>query len=204
MKWYLYDWFGLNVWLFHLINSIHTPFLDRVMLAVTAAASHELFTFYLAVLSLTAVSVIARAPRDTIRFKSLLWVSVIAVFCIAYLLDSWFVGSLKPLLDFPRPPLALPIETVHIVGEAEYHHSMPSGHASFAMLIAASIWPLLLSSWQKYAAVCFVISVGLSRVSLGAHFPADVMAGWISSLLIVLAVRLSIDNLFVVNSKGEK
>lgn len=99
------------------------------------------------------------------------------------------------MFDFPRPPLALPIETVHIVGEAEYHHSLPSGHSSFAMLIVASIWPVLFFPWQKYLAVIFVLLVGISRVSLGAHFPADVLAGWLSSLVIVLGVRWGIEKI---------
>lgn len=197
MKWYLYDWCGINIWLFHLINNIHNSIIDRIMLAATAVASHELFTLYLAVLALIATAAVARTSVDEREKNGLLWISTIALFSVAYLLDGWFLGVVKPFLDFPRPPLALPIETIHIVGQAEYHHSLPSGHSSFAMLVAASIWPLFISSWQKYAAVLFVLFAGLSRISLGAHFPADVMAGWISSLLIVLLVRFAIRKLMI-------
>jgi membrane-associated phospholipid phosphatase len=189
MKWYLYDWGGLNVWLFHVINNIHNGAIDAIMLAATAAASHQLFAWYLAVLCLSATSAIVKNSHNQTDTKALLWISTITVFSVAYLADGWLLGVLKPLLDFPRPPLALPIETVHIVGAAELHHSLPSGHSSFAMLIAASIWPLLMFPWQKYAALFFVVLVGISRISLGAHFPADVMAGWITSLLVVLLVR---------------
>jgi signal peptidase II len=108
----------------------------------------------------------------------------LAVFSIAYLLDALLVGALKPLLDFPRPPLALPPGSVHIIGVAEYHHSLPSGHSSFAMLIVASLWPILKGRW-RVAGSSVVLWVGISRVSLGAHFPADVMAGFLSSLFVV-------------------
>ena len=195
MKWYFYDWGGLNIWLFHLINNIHNGAIDTLMLAATAIASHQLFVCYLAVLSLIATRAIGKKSRAQTDTKALLWISSISVFSIAYLADGWFLGVLKPLLDFPRPPLALPIETVHIVGAAEFHHSLPSGHSSFAMLMAASIWPLLVFPWQKYMAISFVFLVGVSRISLGAHFPADVMAGWISSLLIVLLIRFAIRKL---------
>lgn len=204
MKWYLYDWCGLNIWLFHLINNIHNSFLDSIMLAATAAASHKLFPIYLVMLSLLAVGIVTKTSKDKKKLTTLLWISTIAVFCIGYFLDGWLLGLLKPLLNFPRPPLALPIETVHIIGQAEYHHSLPSGHSSFAMLLVSSIWPLFRTPLQKYIALFFLILVGFSRISLGAHFPADVVAGWISSLLIVLLVRFIIRKTFsyIINVKG--
>lgn len=204
MKWYLYDWCGLNIWLFHLINNIHNSFLDSIMLAATAAASHKLFPVYLVTLSLLAVGIVTKTSKDKKKQTTLLWISTIAVFCIGYFLDGWLLGILKPLLNFPRPPLALPIETVHIIGQAEYHHSLPSGHSSFAMLLVSSIWPLFRTPLQKYIALFFLILVGFSRISLGAHFPADVVAGWISSLLIVLLVQFIIRKTFsyIINFKG--
>ncbi len=194
MKWYLYDWGGLNVWLFHFINNIRSEILDQTMLALTALGAHQLFNVYITLLILTAFTAILKTPvanHHAYQEQSVRWMSVIAVFGVAYLLDGLFLGIIKPLLDFPRPPLALPIETIYIIGQAQYHHSFPSGHSSFAMLIVASIWPIL-HSWQKGVGIAFVLLVGLSRISLGAHFPADVMAGWISSLIIVLAMRLII------------
>lgn len=196
MKWYLYDWGGLNVWIFHLINNVHNGVIDTMMLFATAAASHTLFPWYLAVLCLIATYSIARNSRNDKDTNAVLWISTISVLSVAYLADGWLLGVLKPLLDFPRPPLALPIETIYVIGDAEYHHSLPSGHSSFAMLIVASIWPLLKSPWQKYGAVFFVILVGMSRISLGAHFPADVLAGWVSCWLVVVIVR-SIINRFI-------
>jgi signal peptidase II len=120
--------------------------------------------------------------------------SIITVFSIAYLLDGWLLGYIKPLLDFPRPPLALLPGTLNVVGTPEYHHSLPSGHSSFAMLVTASLWPVLSRSWRIAGAI-FVLWVGTSRVSLGAHFPADVMAGFLSSLAVVLIVYFAIQKL---------
>lgn len=185
MKAIFYDWGGANVWLFHAINNVRGDLLDRFMLAGTALGGHGNFPLYLALVATVGLIVCSRnTDRDTL----LRWFAVLAVFSVAYVLDGWLLGWLKPLLDFPRPPLALPLGTVHIVGTPEYHHSLPSGHSSFAMLIVASLWPLL-KGWKRLVGVAFVLWVGISRVSLGAHFPADVIAGFLSSLLLVMLVR---------------
>ena len=185
MKDIFYDWGSANVWLFHAINNVHSDLLDRCMLAATALGGHANFPLYLALVASVGLIVCSRnADRDTL----LRWLAVLTVFSVAYVLDGWLLGWLKPLLDFPRPPLALPLGTVHIVGTPEYHHSLPSGHSAFAMLIVASLWPLL-KGWKRLLGVAFVLWVGLSRVSLGAHFPADVIAGFLSSLLLVTLVR---------------
>jgi membrane-associated phospholipid phosphatase len=184
MKAIFYDWGGLNVWLFHLINRFHNAPLDQLMLWGTALGEHSHFPVYLAVLGVVGVTVAGRNPQR----PTLPWLIAIGVFAVAFNLDGWLLDWLKPYLDFPRPPLALPSGTVHVVGVVQLHHSLPSGHSSFAMLCAASVWPLLSRPGRSLAAI-LVIWVGLSRVSLGAHFPADVLAGFISSLLLVWISR---------------
>jgi signal peptidase II len=77
--------------------------------------------------------------------------------------------------------------SLHILGEPEFHHSLPSGHASFAMLVGASFWPV--AGKARPVLVAFVLWVGISRISVGAHFPADVLASWLTVLPLVLLVR---------------
>ena len=170
--------------------------LDNVMLLGTGLGDHILFPLYLGLLTLYALVVVNTPVQDTVRYKVqvIRWMSVIAVFSLAYSLDGLLLSVLKPYFDFPRPPLALPSGTVNIVGIPEYHYSLPSGHSSFAMLITASLWPVLNSKW-RVAGTLFVLWVGISRISLGAHFPADVMAGFLSSLAVVLLVYVGIQKL---------
>ncbi len=188
MKEILYDWGGVNVWLFHVINNVRFEYLDKFMLLGTELGEHALFPFYLGLATLVALSAVVKNPAS---YQAVRWMSVITVFCIAYWLDGLLIGTLKPLFDFPRPPLALPPDSLHIIGAAEYHHSLPSGHSSFAMLCVASLWPVF-NRYARAAGICFVLWVGISRVSLGAHFPADVLAGFLSSLAVVLLVYAAI------------
>lgn len=196
MKEIFYDWGGANAWLFHAVNDIRFGWLDNVMLLGTGLGDHSLFPFYLGLLTLFALVVVNRPVQDHAHYRAQVtrWMAVIAVFGLAYLLDGLLLGVLKPLLDFPRPPLALPPDTVHVIGIPELHHSLPSGHSSFAMLVTASLWPVLNRRW-RVAGALFVLWVGISRISLGAHFPADVLAGFLSSLVVVLLVYVAIQKL---------
>ena len=196
MKAIFYDWGGANIWLFHAINDIRFGWLDSLMLLGTFLGDHNLFPVYLALLTLLALVRVNLPGQDAAHYRVQVnrWMTVIAVFSLAYLLDGVLLAVLKPLLDYPRPPLALPQGSVHIIGMPEYHHSLPSGHSSFAMLITATLWPVM-SRWWRVAGALFVLWVGISRVSLGAHFPADVAAGFLSSLIVVLLVYAAIQRL---------
>lgn len=192
MKSVLYDWFGLNVWLFHFINNIRSEFIDKVALLGTTLGSHTHFDIF--IIPLIIIIFYNLTKQNTHSFSKeeiYILLTPIIVLSVSYLIDALFLEIIKPLLDFPRPPLALPIESVNIIGIAEYHHSFPSGHSSFAMLVVASLWPLLFT-WQKGLGVAYILWVGFSRISVGAHFPADVLAGFISAFLIVMLVRLSL------------
>lgn len=192
IKEFFYDWGGANFWLFHAVNGLRSPILDRFMLLGTQIASHTLFPVYLtlivlaAVFSATRVKVLDPKQGQDVAFR---WLTTLAILCVAYLLDAALIIWAKHFFDFPRPPLILPQSSIHIIGKTEYYRSLPSGHASFSMLIAASLWPVL-DTRKRWAAAFFVAWVGVSRINVGAHFPADVLASWLTALPLVLLVRM--------------
>lgn len=84
---------------------------------------------------------------------------------------------LKHAIARARPPGAL----VEASG-----FSYPSGHASLSMAVYATLG-FLAARWVRgaariavlVAAAVVVVAVGWSRVFLGAHYPSDVVAGWL-------------------------
>ena len=133
MKEIFYDWGGANIWLFHAINDIRFAWLDKLMLLGTGLGDHNLFPFYLSLLTLFALVRANQPGQDAAHYRVQVnrWMAVIAVFSLAYLLDAMLLGMLKPLLDFPRPPLALPQGSVQIIGVPEY----PSQPAERAFIV---------------------------------------------------------------------
>lgn len=162
---HLYDWFGLNAVLFHVINGLHAPWWDRVMLAMTWLGNYELYPAYVAIALLLTQVAPRRLPRRNV-----------VVFAAGYALTGLAVSTLKPMLAFPRPLLALGKQAVIVLGDPALRWSFPSGHATFAVLFAAS-FSAGLSRPVKWLLGLFAVLVCISRVSVGAHFPADVLGG---------------------------
>ncbi len=94
----------------------------------------------------------------------------------------------KWLLHGPRPFWVSP-QVKAFWYESSF--GVPSGHAQNAV----TIWGIIASSFRKKwlwaVAIALMLMIGLSRLFLGAHFPHDVLAGWLVGLvLLVLFIRL--------------
>ena len=113
----------------------------------------------------------------------------IVILSVSYVVTSmYFVPLLKSSLDFPRPLSILGEQNVTIIGYPDAVHSFPSGHSAFVILMAASLIPGIPGK-GKAALIIFTLLVCISRVSVGAHFPADVLGSLILSLAVVFSVR---------------
>ena len=189
MKAWLYDWGGLNNALFQTINAHHAAWSDGIMLAMTWSGDHDRFSLYLAALALVSFWRLSRYPGSA---AAQTWLLALTVFSIGYLLDGMLVTGLKSTFDFPRPLAVFAPGSVIVVGMPELHHSFPSGHASFATLVAAVLWPLARTPVVRVALVLYVFGVCLSRPYLGYHFPADVLFGSLKSMLLVIALRAAL------------
>ena len=68
--------------------------------------------------------------------------------------------------------------------------SFPSGHSANAVTVYASIAMQLKKRWLTCLAAILPLLVGFSRVAVGAHYPTDVLAGWVLGILCICIVPL--------------
>jgi membrane-associated phospholipid phosphatase len=101
------------------------------------------------------------------------------------LLSGYFNLVLKTAFGWPRPPADRVRQLV-----AEETFGMPSGHAQNSIVI----WGFLSGPYGPavwLAAALLAIVVGASRVFLGAHYPQDVVGGWLVGMAFLATAWLA-------------
>ncbi len=115
------------------------------------------------------------------------WAAVLAAVPVASILSV----TGKHLAAVPRPAAVLDHQLFTIIGETlTAHNSFPSGHSLtiftgvVAVLVALASRPF---GWRYVAlllaGVALALSVALSRVAVGAHWPLDVLGGALCGLI---------------------
>lgn len=92
---------------------------------------------------------------------------------------------LKLTLSMPRPASVLDPSSFYILGKPLTSLSMPSGHTLTAFTLATALYFSAAPEKRKPYLWVFLIAIGagLARIAVGAHWPADVMAGAAIGLL---------------------
>jgi undecaprenyl-diphosphatase len=87
----------------------------------------------------------------------------------------WMAKAVKSAVDRGRPALELAVDSVR-PSAIDEGLGFVSGHAAVAFACATIISPYLPRPWRVVAYV-LALTVALSRVVVGAHFPLDVVGG---------------------------
>lgn len=131
---------------------------------------------------LYALTLIGLAIKGDRRVRLLLLFSLLALL----ISDQLSSAVLKPLVGRHRPCQQFALESFHLLVNCGAGLSMPSSHAANAFAQATLFgafyrefrWPLLV--------VAFLIAI--SRIFVGVHFPADVIAGSLIGVAVGLGV----------------
>ena len=158
---------GLQTWgtdLILWIQSFSSGLLDTFFLAVTWLGNAEA---YIVMLTLIYWCI---NRRWGIRLLVLM------------MLSSWTNEFVKSLLKLPRPD---PTRVRQLVEEPTY--GLPSNHAQTTGVV---LWGYLAvkvrRGWFTALAVVMALLISFSRLYLGAHFPQDVLAGWLLGAIVLI------------------
>ena len=69
-------------------------------------------------------------------------------------------------------------------------YSFPSGHSTNAASVYGALAVNLRRRWVTVVAIVISLLTGVSRFVVGAHYPTDVMVGWLLGVVSVMIVRL--------------
>ena len=113
---------------------------------------------------------------------SLLWkggkkgrMAVILIIPVIFLSDQLSAHVLKPLIARPRPCVTL--ADIHLLVGMKTSYSFPSAHAANFFAVATFFNYFYPKYRWIYFGAAFVVA--LSRVSIGIHYPLDIIAGGI-------------------------
>ena len=174
----LYGWFGFNRTLFLWINGFHAPWWDASMAAISHAGSVGTYYYWIA-----AALILAWRMPSWLPFRNAV------AFAMGFVATGFLVPWIKAMAALPRPSVALGQGVVTVIGPVSHGASFPSGHTTFAFMIAATLAhraPRGLA-WLLWS---FAGLVALSRIVVGAHFPADVVGGALLGIAVGFVMRM--------------
>lgn len=177
----LYEWGGANLRLFFLLNGFGGEGIETLMSWGTVFGSFRMAAPF-------ALLIAFLAHRDHVSrdLGSRTGVAIVratlapaAVFLFALVMAAAAVHGLKTGVALPRPIERLEGIARIIAASYDDPFSFPSGHAAFAAVVACAFWSGVHSRYWQAAAAGYALWIGVSRIRVGAHFPADVAAGYV-------------------------
>ncbi|ETP69761.1 hypothetical protein G159_05385 [Planococcus glaciei CHR43] len=161
-------------------KAIDHPYLDTAMILITELGS----VWFLTILSVATVLVLGIKYKDK-------W--GILFFLLAVGVGGLLTKMLKQLYERGRPSINPEIDAVG--------YSFPSGHSMGSLIFYGFIMYLVMrgngrAAFKRLSIVFLgivVLLIGSSRVYLGAHFPSDVLAGYIAGTIWLILCLIALE-----------
>lgn len=121
----------------------------------------------------------------------LIWSGIVAT-----LIATLIVNILKLYFNVSRPPVMIDKNLINIIGPALSSHSFPSGHAVTIFTLVGILMFYFRLFLSRLCLILLACLVGLSRIAVGVHWPADVLAG------AALGILCAITGVIIVSKLG--
>jgi undecaprenyl-diphosphatase len=162
----------LDQQLFLFLNSLHSPFCDQVMHAISGRVIW--IPLYLAILIYLGI-------KYKRRFLIILLFIIIAA-TMADQLSVLIKNLVQRLRPCHEPALAGLIHTFN--GECGGLYSFVSSHATNSFNVALLSLMFIQKRWFTISIILWAAVIGYSRIYLGVHYPGDVICGSILGALV--------------------
>ncbi|HTE48499.1 MAG TPA: phosphatase PAP2 family protein [Candidatus Paceibacterota bacterium] len=154
-----------------IFTAVYFPYLVGLLVFLFLLAHHDILS--------------SKSPFEEFAKK---WKEISFVFFSGGL--AWVIAKvLKILIQSPRPTMAL--TNVHSLF-TETGYTFPSGHATFFMALAVTIF--FFHKKAGYGFMFLALLIGLARVTSGVHYPIDILGGFILGSLVAWSLRCFITN----------
>lgn len=186
---FFYNFAGFNKQIFLIINhATNISILPRILQLISWPFGISNFAVYYAVL---AVYFFLRLKKlDSYSQEKEFWpfFNKMTRLGITYACFGFIYAALKFSINLPRPFCSLPASSFSSIINTEAERclsSFPSAHTGLAIIITYFLWTYLRTS-GKLTAIAVVTLVGISRMTLAMHYPADIIYSFFVAFIVII------------------
>jgi membrane-associated phospholipid phosphatase len=188
----------LNSSIFIFFNkNFGNPNFEKYLTIINALGDPNLFYYHFILILTIACILVYKNKNEPTNLRKLLLQGTISGFTAFFSLIIGLVlivNALKIYTTVARPHCSLDdiFALQHVIESSTCHHSFPSGHIAYSIIMITSFWTLL-SRFFKFISIIFICLLLISRMASGAHYPGDLFGAIVICLPLTLYIRIKVD-----------